>query len=482
VNKLSGRGVSLSLLFVLFGVSTQSRAQWISFDDQTATRLSLSSVPESDSEEKDITTADLDRDGDLDIIVVRKRPFSFAGARSDLLLMNEGGTLVDRTVAMGFDAGPSDARDVICVDVDNDGWLDVVICTTFEDPIRLYMNLGDDGNGNWLGLNDESGARLGTIFESSRRYCAVGAGDVNGDDAIDLFFSNYDGGDDLLYINDGIGNFTDQTQSRMGTYANSGFGTSNAVVDIDGDGDMDIIKLTTLFSVPPFGRGVYLLWNNGSGVFNTVPFQEIDAPEPYMFVLEDFNNDGMLDMYVVSDNADLLYTTTGVQPDTLWSLSASIPSSPRTGGFGGNLRTGDLDNDGDMDLAVGPIDTDLGNCGGSGRMALLRNENGVLSDPYASNNGQNFTIQPHDLVYLDLNEDGCLDIFMGLCTGYKVFIRSDCDAQVPCNAADFSEPFGQLDFFDVSFFLNNLPNMDPDPQFNFFDISIFLNLMADGCP
>jgi len=473
----------LPVLIVTTGLVTKGEAQWISFDDETPTRLLLSSVPGSDNQEKDMVAADLDRDGDLDVVVVRKRPFSDPGARADLLLINEGGTLVDRTVEMGFDAGPSDARDVICVDVDGDGWLDVVICTTFEDPIRLYMNRGADAGGNWRGLSDESSARLGVIGQSSRRYCAVNAGDVNNDGAADLFFSNYNGGDDLLYINNGNGSFTDQTQSRMGTYANSAFGTSNAVVDIDGDGDMDIIKLTTLFDAPPFGRGVFVLWNDGAGVFNTHPFQAINVPEPYMFTLEDFNNDGMLDMYVATDNEDKLYTTTDVSPDVHWGLSVSTPSpSPRTGGFGGNLRAGDIDHDGDVDLGVGPIDTDIANCGGSSKFALLRNDNGSLSDPIAQGNTQNFNIQPHDLVYLDLNGDGCLDIFMGLCTGYRVLIQQGCDVPLGCNAADFSEPFGQLDFFDVSYFLNNMPNMDPDPLFNFFDISIFLNLMADGCP
>lgn len=156
----------------LFVALSLSHAQWIDFVDHTANRLTLSSVPINDAQEKDIDAADLDRDGDLDIVVVRKRPFFSAGARADLLLMIENGTLIDRSADFGFDAGASDARDVLCIDVDGDEWLGIIICTTFEDPIRLYMNLGDDGSGNWLGMSDESGAWLGTIFESSRILCA----------------------------------------------------------------------------------------------------------------------------------------------------------------------------------------------------------------------------------------------------------------------------------------------------------------------
>ncbi len=471
---------------VLAGFGCIANAQWVDFTDETPTRLLLSSVSTNDAQEKDITTADIDRDGDTDVIIVRKRPFSTPGGNDDVLLMNEGGVLVDRTVQYGFDAGTSDARDVICVDVDGDQWLDIVICTTFEDPIRLYMNLGNDGGGNWLGMVDESGSRLGTVFEDSRKYCAVGAGDVNGDNSPDLFFSNYNGGDDLLYINDGNGNFTDQTQSRMGQNANSAFGTSNAIVDIDGDGDGDIIKLTTLYNEPPFDRGIFVLWNNGSGVFDAIPFQRVSNPnEPYMFILEDFDGNGSLDMYVVNDGADQLYLTTSVVPNSQWNMTISNPSpSPRTGGFGGNLRATDIDNDGDIDLGVGPIDTDIQNCGESNGFAFLRNNGGSLGDPIPNNNPQNYNIEPHDFAFFDINGDGCDDVFMGLCTGYRVFIQSNC---VSVCLPDFNDD-GQLDFFDISTFLTAFRNQHPeadftgDGQFDFFDIAAFLSAFAAGCP
>ncbi len=60
-------------------------------------------------------------------------------------------------------------------------------------------------------------------------------------------------------------------------------------------------------------------------------------------------------------------------------------------------------------------------------------------------------------------------------------VESDCPA-------DFSEPFGELDFFDISAFLTALMNEDPradlvdDGSYDFFDISTFLDLYAQGCP
>ena len=57
-----------------------------------------------------------------------------------------------------------------------------------------------------------------------------------------------------------------------------------------------------------------------------------------------------------------------------------------------------------------------------------------------------------------------------------------------CNGADLAQPYGQLNFFDVSAFLVAYNASDPtadfnnDGQFNFFDVSGFLTMFGDGCP
>ena len=57
-----------------------------------------------------------------------------------------------------------------------------------------------------------------------------------------------------------------------------------------------------------------------------------------------------------------------------------------------------------------------------------------------------------------------------------------------CNDADLAEPFGELNFFDVSAFLSAFSSSSPsadinnDGQWNFFDISAFLNTFNAGCP
>jgi choice-of-anchor B domain-containing protein len=62
------------------------------------------------------------------------------------------------------------------------------------------------------------------------------------------------------------------------------------------------------------------------------------------------------------------------------------------------------------------------------------------------------------------------------------------DSPSGCNPADLAEPFGSLNFFDVSAFLGAFNAQDPsadlngDGSFNFFDVSDFLTEFNAGCP
>ena len=73
--------------------------------------------------------------------------------------------------------------------------------------------------------------------------------------------------------------------------------------------------------------------------------------------------------------------------------------------------------------------------------------------------------------------------------GYAVIITGDVsETQAGCNGADLAEPFGELNFFDVSAFLtafnssNASADINNDGNFDFFDISEFLTLFNAGCP
>lgn len=422
----------LSFLFAF----AMANAQWLDFSDETADRLTLVSVANSDDEEKDIAEADLNNDGWTDVIVVRKEPFSNPSepAKSDLLLMNNNGILEDQTAlyAPEFISNVTFARDLFIGDFDGDGWQDVIVANTFSQQPIYYQNLGEDGSGNWLGLQDDSANRFPQLTEDDVLLCAVWGGDITGNGALDIYLVNYKvnagGGTakDFLLINDGNGVFTEEAQARLGDSRNSAFGTACQIADIDGDGDNDVLKVSTLYAVPPWnGNAVAILFNDGTGNFPT--WQNLTPGQaPYMIEVEDFNLDGQLDVFVVDDASDRLFTITSVVPDVSVTATQTDLGYASSNGFGGNVHAADIDNDGDLDIAVNDVDVDIPPCDSGRRLAIYENDNGVFMDPYGAD-ATDWADNSYDMAWLDINNDGLLDFVTGGCAGYGVYMSDNCD-------------------------------------------------------
>jgi len=442
--------------------------QWLEFSDATPSRLSLSTVANSDDEEKDIAVADLDNDGFDDVIVCRKEPFSLSaeGAKSDLLLMNEDGVLTDRTLvyAPQFISTESFARDLYIGDFDGDGWKDVIIVNTFGQQPQYYANQGDDGNGNWLGLSDESATRFPTLTATDLKICGVSGGDIDGDDDEDIYMVSYKQtsgqgvAEDFLLINDGNGVFTDQSEARLGNLRNSAFGTSVQIYDMDNDGDEDILKVSTLFAVLPWGDvGLFVLFNEGAGTFSN--WQSIASDAPYTFEVADFNDDGFLDVFVVNDGADHLVTVNSVVADNSLNFTTTNVVNGLSD-FGGNIHAVDLDLDGDLDIAVSDVVVDVPPCNSTRRLALLENQEGVFVDHHTEDVFE-WEVNSYDHGFADINGDGLQDIITGGCSGYNVFMSDNC--QLVTSSADFDLD-GLADACDACP-TNPDPNCEPDVNF-----------------
>jgi hypothetical protein len=444
----------LAVAAAIAASTVAARAQWATFQDQTATRLvANSALGSADPQEKDYAWADFDQDGDIDLVVVRKSPATTAGHFPNVLFMNENGVLTDRTAALASASlvagsqGMLDAtndRDVVVVDVNGDGWADLVTCTTLTagQPQhirvpRVYVNRGSN-LGVWQGFLYDDALRINdTIWNGDHRFCSVAAGDVDSDGDMDLYFGDYQQGgsrpadiDDRLLLNNGAGYFTDVTSARMtAEMVESSFAMKVAMVDMNLDGKLDIIKDDAL-NAP---QGISISYNNGAGgpgFFGT--YQVAYGNAPYHFHISDLNNDNLPDMIVSDDGQDRYILHTGVvngQATFGPTIAFTYTGGGGDDGFGGNNIIADLNNDGWKDAIIADFDVDVDGCGR--RCHIFRNlgnaPNVTLQEEQVGSNvvgiPTSMLTGTFDVAVFDINGDGWKDMVIGRCSGTQVWIN-----------------------------------------------------------
>ncbi|MEM7166676.1 MAG: FG-GAP-like repeat-containing protein [Planctomycetota bacterium] len=383
------------------------------------------SLGASDVEEKDYIAHDFDKDGDPDVICVRKLPFTTFGDRQNVFFENVFGVLTDRTATLcaDFILAFDNSRDVMIGDFDGDTWMDFVVANAGNQASpgqqpRIFFNLGMSGS-TWLGFREETNRIpfLATPGGLQPNACAVGVGDVTGNGTDDIYLVDYlNSLEDKLLINDGLGFFTDQTTTRIPAgFEVSAFATAGMIVDVNADGLPDIVKNTT--------PNVRIAYNNGNGFFTTQ--QNLAVSAAYHFDVGDLNNDGKNDFFIVQDGQDK-WQINNSAPGTIPVTWGDFPvtTSPLTTGFGGNVHLADLDADGYQDVTIVGNDSDVPNC--TRETAYLRSNgvtpNPTLADPYT-------VLEPihqqgvHDACIADFNGDGALDILVGHCTGTDLWFQ-----------------------------------------------------------
>jgi hypothetical protein len=167
------------------------------------------------------------------------RPSAYRPQPSRLYRNAGGGRFVDVTIMSGLARQFGPALGVSTADFNGDGWIDLFVAND-EQENQLWIN---QRNGTFVNTALAAGAALGASGERKANM-GVDAGDFDADGDEDLFITELIGQGSTLYVNDGTGQFEEQsarTGIRQASLPYTGFGT--AWFDYDNDGWLDLLAV-----------------------------------------------------------------------------------------------------------------------------------------------------------------------------------------------------------------------------------------------
>jgi len=319
-----------------------------------------------------VSMDDLDGDGDLDIVLAKGRHWPLVNR---VLLNNGAGTFVASDLAPDADRSYS----TVLADLDGNGSLDLVVSNDRPDGKVVYFNNGagrykkggtwgvpawttrnatvadlngdgavdiiaaNRGGRSGFCLNDGTGAfdKTPCVLLEVASATSIIADDFNNDKHIDLAVPHRDGGQSVIFVNDGTGTFAARPFGPGMTHARAG-----AAGDLNDDGWADLV-------VGDERTGVQVYLNDKTGRFRSgATLGDPKLPTGAVHIA-DLNRDGLLDVVIG-------YYDAGPTPAVFFNNGAGTSFTRVAFGDGRGavygIAVGDIDGDGFPDIATARSD------------------------------------------------------------------------------------------------------------------------------
>ncbi len=316
-------------LDVVYGSEGQNEVGWYESDGSRPPRFTHHILTSERDHVKFVAAADIDQDGDIDIFSASSDDGTFAWFR------NEGGKPPQFTQQI-LTSSAAGARYVFPADMDGDGDLDLLTAARGSGHLAWFRNQSLHRTGHFPATAQST---VG-VFAEARH---VESGDLDGDGDLDLVAV----GDTLLFWYDNDGKqpaaFTPHsipTSVVGGRWVDLG--------DLDHDGDLDFVMAST--------QSDRLYWyENDGGRPPTFSERLLSADffGPRAVLLADVDKDGRLDPVVVADgNADGFSRVAWLKNDGARPPGFSVQIVDTDLAYARALDVGDVDHDGDVDFAI----------------------------------------------------------------------------------------------------------------------------------
>jgi uncharacterized protein YuzB (UPF0349 family) len=389
------RKITLGLISLFFAVS--SHAQYVDFDSTI------------DPQQGDIAVADIDNDGDMDVIFYGTDIVNGIVTMKGAIMLNNGdGTFTQQSSPSPIT--PGRFAKIKFGDIDGDGDLDVLFVGVGASNVTNSVGIAlNDGSGHYT-LADPS--HYG-IDQTSSISCGFADFDNNG--LLDFYIFGNGVDNCAIYFQEPNGSFT----KKISSFSEYNFTDPEvSVVDFNNDGYPDIFVnawLNNPQGTDVEGRFSTTFVNDQFGNFTRYAQPNIIQKGYGSASWGDFNGDGWLDLVLQGDG----WVNSGENSDGIVRVykNANGTLLPQTTfSFFRQLNTGggnvvaDWNNDGLLDIIVGGWNdtkgrqaTSLYTCSNGSTFSFSESS---LSDTYFPG------VSEHTYEVADLNNDGKIDLLM----------------------------------------------------------------------